>query len=81
MLVLYVNGGIVPPLFIFVLIEAKKSLNRLALKQNSEKNLPFTKKGGGDCWNLFIIKKPLNIGQYVLGTALGSPSLLVILSV
>ena len=44
MLVLYVNGGIVPPLFIFVHIEAKKSLNRLALKQNSEKNLPFKKK-------------------------------------
>ena len=70
MLVLYVNGGIVPPLFIFVHIEAKKSLNRLALKQNSEKNLPFTKKGGGDCWNLFIIKKPIKYWPICSGSRL-----------
>ena len=45
-LVLYANGGIVLPLFIGVYIEAKKSLNRLALVQKSETNLPFTNKEG-----------------------------------
>ena len=45
-LVLYANGGIVRPLFIGVHLEAKKSLNRLALVRKSEINLPFTNKGG-----------------------------------
>ena len=46
-LVLHANGGIVLPLFIGVHIEAnKKSLNRLALVQKYETNLPFTNKGG-----------------------------------
>ena len=44
------------------ILKQKKSLKRLALKQKSETNLPFTNKGGeggGDCCNLFIIKKPV----------------------
>ena len=45
-LVLHISGGIVFPLYIGVHIEAKKSLNRLALVKNSETNLPFTNKGG-----------------------------------
>ena len=45
MLALHANGGIVLPLFIGVYIEAKKSLNKLALVRNSETNLPFTNKG------------------------------------
>ena len=79
-LVLYKNGGIVLLLFIGVHIEAKKSLNRLALVQNSETNLPFTNKGG--IAGMFLLYKNLfNIDQYVLGAALGSLSLLVILYV
>ena len=44
------------------ILKQKKSLKRLALKQKSETNLPFTNKGGvggEDCCNLFIIKKPV----------------------
>ena len=78
MLALHANGGIVLPLFIGVHIEAKKSLNRLALVQKSKTNLPFTNKGG--ITGIFLLYKNLfNIDQYVLGAALGSLSLLVIL--
>ena len=63
-LVLYANGGIVLPLFIGVHIEAKKSLNRLALVQKSETNLPFTNKGG--IAGIFLLYKNLfNIDQYL----------------
>ena len=44
-LVLYANGGTVLPVFVGVRIEAKKSLNKLALVQKPEINLPFTNKG------------------------------------
>ena len=81
--VLYANGGIVLPLFIGVYIEAikqLKSLSRLALVQKSETNLPFTHKRG--IAGIFLLYKNLfNIEQYVLGAALGSLSLLVILCV
>ena len=77
-LVLYANGGNVLPLFIGVHIEAKKSLNRLALVQKFKTNLPFTNKGG--IAGIFLLYKNLfNIDQYVLGATLGSLSLLVIL--
>ena len=56
-LVLYANGGIVLPLFIGVHIEAKKSLNRLALVQKSETNLPFTNKG--EIARIFLLYKNL----------------------
>ena len=76
-LVPYANGGIVLPLFIGVHIEAKKSLNRLALVQKPETNLPFTTKG-----RIFLLyKNLLNIDHYFLGAVLGSLSLLVILCV
>ena len=79
-LVLYANGGNVLPLFIGVHIEAKKSLNRLALVQKFKTNLPFTNKGG--IAGIFLLYKNLfNIDQYVSGAALGSLSLLVILCV
>ena len=77
---MYINGGIVLPLFAGVHIETKtKSLNRLVLVQKSETDIPFTNKGGitesfSLCKNLF------NIDQYVLGAALGSLNLLAILS-
>ena len=59
---------------------SKKSLNRLALVQEFETNLPFTNKGG--IAGIFLLYKNLfNIDQYVLGAALGSLSLLVILCV
>ena len=76
-LVLYANGGIVLPLFIGVHFEARKSLNRLALVQKPETNLPFTTKE-----RIFLLyKNLLNIDQYFLGAVLGSLSLLVILCV
>ena len=76
----YANDGIVFPLFIGVHIEAKKSLSRLALVQKSETNLPCANKGG--IAGIYLLYKNLfNIDQYVLGAALGSLSLLVILCV
>ena len=79
-LVFYANGCIVLPLFICVYIKVRKPLNRLALVEKFETNLPFTYKGGIS--GIFLLYKNLfNIDQYVLGSALGSLSLRVIFSV
>ena len=73
-LLLYVNGGIVLPLFIGVHKEAKKSVNILASIQKSETDLAFTNKGGIS--GIFLSYKNLfNIDQCVLGDALGQLSL------
>ena len=52
------------------ILKQKKSLNRLALVQKYETNLPFTNKGG--IAGIFLLYKSVfNIDQYVLGAALG----------
>ena len=79
-LVFYANGAIVLPLFIGVHVEAKNSLNRLDLSQKYETNLPFLNKGG-IAGTFLLYKNLFNIDQCVLGAALGSLSLLVILCV
>ena len=78
-LVLYADYFSVLPLFIGVHIDVKKSLKRLAFTRKSEINLLLTSKGGID--GIFLLyENQFNIDQYVLGAALGSLSLPVILS-
>ena len=71
----YSNGGIVLPLFIGAQIEAKNHQ-----KNRFSTSLPFTNKG--EIAGIFLLYKSLfNVDQYVSEVALGSLSLLVILSV
>ena len=78
--VLYANCGSLLPLFIGLLIDAKKSLKRLAFTQKSERNILLTRKEGID--GIFLLYKNwFNIGKCVLGAALGLLSLLVILTI
>ena len=76
-MILYANYGTVLLLFIGRHIEVEKSLNKLALVQ---KPLLFSNKMGSVAIYL-LYKKLFNTDQYVLWAALGSLSLLVILSV
>ena len=79
-LVLHANCGSILPLFIGVHIDAKKSLKRLAFTGKSEINLLLTGKRGID--GIFLLYKNwFKIDQYVLGAALESLSLLVILGI
>ena len=77
--VLCANCGSVLPLFIGVHIDAKKSAKRFDFIQKSEKKLLLTSKGGINGIFLFY-KNQFNIDQYVVGAALASLCLLVILS-
>ena len=65
--------------FHFLLTQKKNYLKRFAFIQKPERNLSFTTKAGID--DIFLLyKSRFNIDQYVLGAALESLSLLVIVS-
>ena len=65
--------------FHYLLTQKKNYLKRFAFMQKPERNLLFTTKAGID--DIFLLyKSRFNIDQYVLGAALESLSLLVIVS-